>query len=84
MKLLEEKILAEGRAINEDILKVDSFVNHQVEPLLMKEIGEHFAGHFKDRHITKGGYHRKLRHCPGADDCPRPWCSYDYSEKRAL
>ncbi len=53
MKLLEEKILAEGRAINEDILKVDSFVNHQVEPLLMKEIGEHFAGHFKDRHITK-------------------------------
>lgn len=53
MKLLKEKILAEGRAINEDILKVDSFVNHQVEPLLMKEIGEHFAGHFKDKHITK-------------------------------
>lgn len=53
MKLLEEKILAEGRALNGDILKVDSFVNHQVEPLLMKEIGEHFAAYFKDKHITK-------------------------------
>jgi len=53
MKLLEEKILAEGRAVNEDILKVDSFINHQVDPLLMKEIGGHFAEHFKDKHITK-------------------------------
>lgn len=53
MKLLEEKILAEGKAINRDILKVDSFVNHQVDPLLMKEIGEAFAEHFKDCGITK-------------------------------
>lgn len=53
MKLLEEKILAEGKALNEDILKVDSFVNHQVDPLLMKQIGENFAEHFKDKSITK-------------------------------
>lgn len=53
MKILEEKILAEGRAINQDILKVDSFVNHQVDPLLMKQIGETFANHFKGQGITK-------------------------------
>ena len=35
MKILEEKILSEGIAVNEDILKVDSFVNHQVDPVLM-------------------------------------------------
>ena len=28
MKLLEEKILSEGKALNKDILKVDSFINH--------------------------------------------------------
>lgn len=53
MKLLEEKILAEGKAINKDILKVDSFVNHQVDATLMKEIGEAFAEHFKNHNITK-------------------------------
>ena len=35
MKILEEKILTEGIAVNEDILKVDSFVNHQVDPVLI-------------------------------------------------
>lgn len=53
MKLLEEKILAEGKAVNEEILKVDSFINHQVEPELMKQIGEAFASHFKDKGVTK-------------------------------
>lgn len=53
MKKLEEKILAEGKAISESILKVDSFINHQVDPLLMKEIGEEFARHFDGQGITK-------------------------------
>lgn len=53
VKLLEEKILAEGKAIGENILKVDGFINHQVDPLLMKQIGEEFAGYFKDKGITK-------------------------------
>ena len=44
MKILEEKILSEGIAVNEDILKVDSFVNHQVDPVLMHQIGEAFSG----------------------------------------
>ena len=53
MKMLEEKILAEGKAMGEDILKVDSFVNHQVDPDLMQQIGTAFADHFKDKGVTK-------------------------------
>lgn len=53
MKLLEEKVLQEGAAISENILKVDGFINHQVDPELMKAIGEDFAAHFKDAGITK-------------------------------
>ena len=46
-------ILERGIAVNEDILKVDSFVNHQVDPELMKNIGDEFAEHFKGQGITK-------------------------------
>lgn len=53
MKLLQDRILSEGQALNEHILKVDGFINHQVDPLLMKEIGKEFAAHFKDRGITR-------------------------------
>jgi xanthine phosphoribosyltransferase len=35
MKLLEERILSEGRILENGILKVDGFVNHQVDPILM-------------------------------------------------
>lgn len=53
MKLLEEKVLAEGIAVNENILKVDGFINHQIDPVLMKTIGEDFAEHFKQKGVTK-------------------------------
>jgi xanthine phosphoribosyltransferase len=53
MKLLEDKILSDGIAVNEDILRVDSFINHQVDPHLMHELGKAFAEHFKDRGITR-------------------------------
>ena len=53
MKILEDMILERGIVVNEDILKVDSFVNHQVDPELMKNIGDEFAEHFKGQGITK-------------------------------
>ncbi len=53
MKLLEDKIKKDGLAVNEHILKVDSFINHQIDPLLMQEMGKDIAEHFKDRGITK-------------------------------
>lgn len=53
MKLLEDKIKKDGLAVNEHILKVDSFINHQIDPMLMQEMGKEIAEHFKDRGITK-------------------------------
>ncbi len=53
MKLLEERIKKDGIAVNEDILKVDSFINHQVDPVLMQEAGKEFAAHFGGQGITK-------------------------------
>lgn len=53
MKLLEDKIRSEGVAVNEHILKVDSFINHKVDADLMMAIGKDFAEHFKDQGITK-------------------------------
>ena len=53
MKLLEEKILQEGTIVGADILKVDGFINHQVDVELMEEIGKDMAAHFQDKGITK-------------------------------
>lgn len=53
MKLLEEKILRDGVAINENILRVDSFINHQVDPELMMALGKELAAHFRDKNVTK-------------------------------
>lgn len=53
MYLLKEKILKEGIVLSDTDLKVDSFLNHQIDPLLMKEIGEELAHLFTDEIITK-------------------------------
>lgn len=53
MELLKEKIKKDGIILSENILKVDSFLNHQVDPFLMKEIGFEFAKYFKNKKITK-------------------------------
>ena len=53
MKLLEDKILSDGIAVNDNILKVDSFINHQVDPVLMMELGKELAAHFQGKGVTK-------------------------------
>ena len=53
MNELKERILNEGHVIGTDILKVDHFLNHQVDPVLMAHIGDEFAKHFKGKGITK-------------------------------
>ena len=53
MKKLEERILQDGNILGENILKVDSFLTHQVDFSLMKEIGQVFAEHFREAGITK-------------------------------
>ena len=53
MELLKEKILSEGIALNEHILKVDSFLNHQIDVILMNEIGKEFSNYFGNKKIDK-------------------------------
>ena len=53
MKLLKEKIMSEGLVLNNAILKVDSFLNHQIDPELMMEIGKEFHRRFSGCGITK-------------------------------
>jgi xanthine phosphoribosyltransferase len=53
LKELQERIKKDGIVVDDEILKVDSFINHQVDPALMEQIGEAFAAHFADKGITK-------------------------------
>lgn len=53
MKELTERIKKDGRVLNEDVLKVDRFLTHQVDPHLMAAIGTEFATLFADEGVTK-------------------------------
>ena len=53
MRLLQDKVLSEGIVLSEKVLKVDSFLNHQMDPVLMKEMGKEFARLFEAEGITK-------------------------------
>ena len=53
MKLLEERIARDGRVLPGDILKIDSFLNHQIDVRLMDEIGAEFYCLFKDARPDK-------------------------------
>ena len=53
MQLLEERILRDGRALSDDVLLVDSFLNHQVDTELMRAVGNEFARLFADAGVTR-------------------------------
>lgn len=53
MNELQERILRDGKVLSGGILKVDSFVNHQVDPLLMDACGKEFAQRFASVGATK-------------------------------
>ena len=53
MKSLQERILKDGVALNETVLKVDSFLNHGVDAHLMYEIGTEFKKYFEHHGVTK-------------------------------
>ena len=53
MKLLQDRIRRDGQVEPGNILKVDSFLNHQIDIELMDEIGKEFYRQFKDRGVTK-------------------------------
>ena len=53
MRLLEERILQDGLVKPGNVLKVDSFINHQMDIALLEAMGEEFYRLFADRKITK-------------------------------
>jgi len=53
MDALKQKILSDGKVIGSDILKVDSFLNHQVDVQLLSDIGAEFARLFGDSRPTR-------------------------------
>ena len=53
MNFLEERIAKDGVVKEGNVLKVDSFLNHQMDVMLMNQIGEEFKRRFSDKHITK-------------------------------
>ncbi|MBC5580141.1 xanthine phosphoribosyltransferase [Anaerofilum sp. BX8] len=53
MELLEQRILKDGKVKEGNILKVDSFLNHQIDIALMNEMGREFFRLFRGEAITK-------------------------------
>lgn len=53
MNFLEERIVKDGIVKEENVLKVDSFLNHQMDIHLFEQMGEEFKHRFKDKPINK-------------------------------
>ena len=53
MKALKERILKDGRCFPGGILKVDNFINHQMDPILMKSMAVEFVRRFSGTKINK-------------------------------
>ena len=53
MEALKQKIRDEGIVLSEQVLKVDAFLNHQIDPVLMQQIGHEFAQRFAGQGISK-------------------------------
>jgi xanthine phosphoribosyltransferase len=53
VKLLEERIKQDGQVLDGDVLKINSFLNHQVDPQLMIAIGQEFKRLYQDQGVDK-------------------------------
>ncbi|MDU6098283.1 xanthine phosphoribosyltransferase [Peptoniphilus harei] len=53
MKLLEDRIINDGRILDGNIVKVDSFLNHQLDIKFLDKLAEEMAIYFKDKKINK-------------------------------
>lgn len=53
MKLLKERILKDGKCLAGGILKVDNFINHQMDPVLMREMSLELVRRFEGHNINK-------------------------------
>ena len=53
MNFLEERIVKDGKVKPNNVLKVDSFLNHQMDIILLEQIGKEFHRRFADKKVTK-------------------------------
>ncbi len=53
VKQLQDKVMQEGLVLSNQVLKVDSFLNHQMDPVLMYEVGKEFVRRYAGEKITK-------------------------------
>ncbi len=53
MELLKNRIIKDGKVFPGNVLKVDSFLNHQMDVSLFSEMGKEFYRRFKEENITK-------------------------------
>jgi len=53
LKLLEDRIKKDGICIGTEIVKIDSFLNYQLDVELIDEMGKDFANHFMNAGVTK-------------------------------
>ena len=53
MKQLKERILSDGRCFPGGILKVDNFINHQMDPILMRQMAQELVKRFSNHNINK-------------------------------
>lgn len=53
MSHLKDKLMKDAVVLNESVLKVDSFLNHQIDPKVLKEVTNDIVNYFKEKKITK-------------------------------
>lgn len=53
MNYLQKRIVEDGRVLPNNVLRIDSFLNHQIDPVLIRQIVDEFYEHFKEKPITK-------------------------------
>ncbi|WP_309123312.1 xanthine phosphoribosyltransferase [Paenibacillus sp.] len=53
MELLKRRIIEDGRVLSDQVLSVNTFLNHGVDPVLIAEMGREFAGRFRDAGVTR-------------------------------
>ena len=53
MDSLKKYITAEGRVLSDDILKVDSFLNHQIDTVFLTEVGKEFRRRYNNCEVNK-------------------------------
>ena len=53
MKQLKERILSDGKCLDGGILKVDNFINHQMDPVLMREMAKELVRRFSGHTVNK-------------------------------